>query len=544
MIQKVLALLVRSLRTDARLLRSHLMRLGIGILILVQLWAVHEASSLTGSPGLAFFTSLTIANLVIISLFGSGVFANAIVEEKEEQTLPLLRMADIGPLSLLLGKWLPRLVMAILMLLIQFPFAMLSVTLGGVLWSQVYAAFWMLLAYLFLVGNIGLFFSVWCHRAGTAFGLTVAFLFFFTVGAHQGATIASHFSLNAGTSRALDTVADGFKSINCISRADQIFSVGFDASPFDTYFWGNVAIGCAFFLLSWLTFDRATSREPSPRSWWQELVGPPARSTSPARRPKPAGAVESETRPAPQPARRPRGRHSWDAALVYKDFHQIAGGPLFLLIRVVVGAAAVFGTIGLIFSMGGGSSASEAVEILGGTSLTWGILFLILEVAALFARSARAEIKDRTWATLVLLPKSIPDILLGKLAGGGFAVLPALAMITFGVLTTGHEWIGEFSNSGFIGAFFWICAQILLAFQLAMYFGLVFDFAIWPLAVCMAGFCVIIGNTMTIACFAASGARGGEEVFMGMLGIGAVVLTGIFFHLSITRLEDLAADEK
>jgi len=545
MIQKVLALLVRSLRTDARLLRSHLMRAGIGILILVQLWGVWAASAFSGSPGLNFFMSLTIANLVIISLFGSGVFANAIVEEKEEQTLPLLRMADVGPLSLLLGKWLPRLVMAILMLLIQLPFAMLSITLGGVLWSQVYASFWMLLAYLFLVGNIGLFFSVWCHRAGTAFGLTAAVLFFCNVAAHQGAQLAAHLSVNAGFGTWFQELADGLKSINCISRAEQIFAVGFDNSSFDVYFWGNVGIGFAIFLASWLTFDRATAREPSPRSWWQELVGKPRRPSS-ARRPAP-GAVAAGQEPRRAPVHtsvRTSSGRVWDAALTYKDFHQIAGGPLFLLIRVVVGAAAVFGTIGLIFSMGGGMSPTDAIEILGGTSLTWGIIFLVLELAALFARTLRAEIKDRTWATLVLLPRSIPEIVFSKLGGAAMATLPAVAMIAFGVLTTAHEWIGEFSHPGFTGVFFWFCSQVLLAIQLSMYFGLVFDFAIWPLAVSMAGFCVIIGNVMIGACFAAGGARGGEEIYMGMMGIAAVVLTGIFFHLSMTRLEDLAADEK
>ena len=36
--------------------------------------------------------------------------ANAITEEKEEQTLGLLKMAGIGPLAMLTGKWLPRMI--------------------------------------------------------------------------------------------------------------------------------------------------------------------------------------------------------------------------------------------------------------------------------------------------------------------------------------------------------------------------------------------------------------------------------------------------
>ncbi len=535
------------------------MRAGVGVLILFQLWGVWTAASYSSSPGLNFFTALTIANLVIISLFASAVFANAILEEKEEQTLPLLRMADIGPLSLLLGKWLPRLVMAILLLVIQLPFAILSITLGGVLWSQVYASFWMLLAYLFFVGNIGLFFSVWCHRIGTAYGLTVGTLFLLEIAIPQFAQVVSAASTNAVASSVADGIHGWLNEINCISRAEAIFSVGFAEESFDRFFWGNIAAGGAVFLLTWLTFDRATAREPSHRPWWSDLLKGTRRSSSTApgrRRASPASgssSAEDVSRtglaPSPYAAREtvlPSGRRSWDAALAYKDFHQIAGGPLFLMIRLVVAAVTVFGTVGMILYASGSLSPGDLIEFVGGTSLGWGIFFFILEAGALFARVMRAEIKDRTWATLVLLPKSIPEIMFSKLAGAGMALLPWLSMIAFGAMATAHNWIGEFRHAGFAGAMFWFCCQVLLGIQLAMYFGLVFDFAIWPLAVGMAAMAVIVANTMIVSCFigAVGGGSGGPEVFMGMMGIGAIVLTAVFFQLSVARLEELAADEK
>jgi len=48
---------------------------------------------------------VTYLNFCFITLGGVGYFATAITEEKEELTLGLLKMADIGPLTLLLGKY-------------------------------------------------------------------------------------------------------------------------------------------------------------------------------------------------------------------------------------------------------------------------------------------------------------------------------------------------------------------------------------------------------------------------------------------------------
>ena len=52
-------------------------------------------------------------------------------EEKEEQTLGLLRMTGLSPLSILLGKSTSRLCGALLLLAAQFPFTIFAVTLGG-----------------------------------------------------------------------------------------------------------------------------------------------------------------------------------------------------------------------------------------------------------------------------------------------------------------------------------------------------------------------------------------------------------------------------
>ena len=66
-----------------------------------------------------------------LTLLGVMYFSVAITEEKEEETLPLLRMTGIRNMTLLIGKSIPRLAVVVLLILIAAPFLMLAVTLGG-----------------------------------------------------------------------------------------------------------------------------------------------------------------------------------------------------------------------------------------------------------------------------------------------------------------------------------------------------------------------------------------------------------------------------
>ena len=108
----LLALFTRSVR---ELLRSKLSYLAcgavIGIIFLLLLGAQSGATATT-APGLKFFASVLIVVLIFITLAGVSYFATAITEEKEEGTLGLLRMTDLDPLSILLGKSTSRLTAA------------------------------------------------------------------------------------------------------------------------------------------------------------------------------------------------------------------------------------------------------------------------------------------------------------------------------------------------------------------------------------------------------------------------------------------------
>src|SRR5262249_36578238 len=164
-----LAMLHRAVRLDARLLRTHLFRAGFAWLVYVSLlYTLWISQTLLGAPGLRMFEAMTWLNVVLISLAGVSFFATAITEEKEEDTLGLLKMAGVDPLRILLGETTRRLLGAVLPLLVQVPCPLLAIRLGGLTLGQVVAASFSLTAYTILLANIGLLCSVVFQRGGMA----------------------------------------------------------------------------------------------------------------------------------------------------------------------------------------------------------------------------------------------------------------------------------------------------------------------------------------------------------------------------------------
>ena len=160
MFSSTLALFTRSFRVDARSTMPHVLRLLFACAILFELIWTHEMEIMLGAPGLTVFLWISWLNFAVISLAGIGWFSSAISEEKEEDSLGLLKMAGIGPVALLLGKSTTRLVSVLLLLAVEFPFVLLSITLGGVTMPQVIAMAVALSAYLVFVANLGLLCSV------------------------------------------------------------------------------------------------------------------------------------------------------------------------------------------------------------------------------------------------------------------------------------------------------------------------------------------------------------------------------------------------
>ena len=170
MFRGTLALMTRGLRFDCRRWQMHALRfllVGFFLLFLFVAW-FSSLTALGSAPGLTFFWSITFTNYAFVTLAGMSFFTSTITEEKEEQTLGLLKMAGVNPLGILLGKLGPRLVNALLLLAIQFPFVQLAVTLGGVLHRQVLAVYITLAGYIVLMAGVGLIASVIAHHTRRA----------------------------------------------------------------------------------------------------------------------------------------------------------------------------------------------------------------------------------------------------------------------------------------------------------------------------------------------------------------------------------------
>ena len=134
-----LALFERALRLETRSAVMCWARIGLLAIILVILLPIQAMarSGWYGAPGLRFLQEMVWVNLVFITLAGLSYFASAITEEKEEMMLGLLRMTNLNPVAILLGKSTSRLIGALLLLLVQVPFVLLAVTLGGVAYDVV-----------------------------------------------------------------------------------------------------------------------------------------------------------------------------------------------------------------------------------------------------------------------------------------------------------------------------------------------------------------------------------------------------------------------
>lgn len=408
MLTKVLALLERGLRLDARLLRLHLLRLGMVLLVAMALLVAHLQSFMVGAPGLGFFSWICWTTLLFSTLAGSTFFATCITEEKEEQTLGLLTLANIRPLALILGKFLPRLASALLILTVLFPFTLLSITLGGVTWDQVWAAYWLLLAHVTAMGSIGLFCSIICRKSGPAIAFTLlGQLLFFAGPPLIGALLVPLAAMRSGELAGwLEQIGQIGMESSAFIRINQILSTGFDESAFSVQVLSNLGLSAALFVSGWLLFG---------------LFNRAAESTT------------EHVTVLQRGIRLSRGsRRSWQWAIAWKDFYLVAGGPTWWGMRLIAFIPLVL-LIGLSMN---NFAWNAALRPRVGEALMLTVLFgaIPAELTILAARLFRAEIKDGTWSNLAGLPMSIGRIAYSKVAGSLLGLAPALLLLLIGAL--------------------------------------------------------------------------------------------------------------
>lgn len=437
------ALLARAMQMDSRMLRTHLFRLGFVALIYGSLLVAQLQAMGRGAPGLYFLSGIVYLNALFITMAGVSFFSSAITEEKEENTLGLLQMAGIGPMSVLLGKSTSRLIQAFMLLLVQFPFTLLSITLGGVTMQQVLAAYASLLAYLIGLANLALFWSVVCRKTGNAAGLTSLMLVlyfiapFFADGLHAEALSrgwSSRVWYQQWALSALEIIGDseiwrrltvimttGFGSA---TTSSQVLTGGWADLPrflYDAIVSTQVVTNALFGMLCFAAARLAYGPFTRDVDQLTDTRGLVLRSTSRARM-FTAGRC-------------------WNNPLIWKDFQFLTGGYSMAIVKWFV-YAVLLGAI-IVANYYAEYSYRRMIDwqnVIGIFASCLGV-FLVLEAALFAARIFHDEIRLQTMSALLMLPRSIPYLGYSKLAGCLLGLVPGLSwLVICGVIAITNDW--------------------------------------------------------------------------------------------------------
>lgn len=399
---KTFALTVRALRLDARRQQSHGYRFGFCFLILTNLVAVQQAG-IAGAPGRQLFEWIIYTNAVLATIAVPLLFGSAITEEKEERTLAMLRIADVSPLAILMGKFLPRLVVLLLVLVVQFPFTLLSITLGGVTFDQIAASYSAVAAYLLFIAAMSLLCSVPFRLSANATGAAVLLI----VAYHAipwilylaGTTLAAHGDIPPfwqEVGNVAVTIADRLNSTNVFVRLQVILESGSREPILTAQVAVNLILAILSLLIAWGTFDFFN----------RDLEG--------------VAVTASPTRPG----RRASRSRPWRDAIAWKEFHHAAGGWRYLRVKVLMYLMLL---VGIPLSTGGWDPSAISIETSGVTlSFIFWQFLLPIETTLTIARLVHPEVKGQTLSSLLMLPITTREMLAAKLRGGLLAVIPVL----------------------------------------------------------------------------------------------------------------------
>ena len=524
-----LALFERSLRLETRSALMCWSRTGPLLLILLVLMPIQSLAraGMFGAPGLHFLQEMVWLNLVFITLAGLSYFASAITEEKEEMMLGLLRMTDLNSVAILLGKSTSRLVGSLLLLLVQVPFVLLAVTLGGVGLLQIAASYGTLLAYLFLVCNLALLFSVVFRNTTTAAAFTLIVLMVFLIGHYWAAGMEQEFASSHGVNiqrgvwPALTAIIGFWRAATPSNRLGEIFQTGFAGPAVGFQVASNLVLGVLLFLLAWLVFDWCTREEKdaaTPRRW---LLG---RATRRSRIPP---------------------RLVGTRAISWKDFTFISGGRFGLILKFGVVALLVALVNLIALETGSGNVITREFEgsVLIWTSLVITAACLALEAAHIF----REEIRWKTLSSLVMLPVSVPELCYRKVAGALAGTLPLLAGFVLGVVLVPED-VGKFLEAIFkepiaFGMFIVAILQFILFLHLTEFLSLIIKRGALPLAIAIQ----YVGGSFFMMFFGIIFSIGGGSGGPGAICLFTVmicVVTTVVLHCAIgLRLARAAAEE-
>ena len=375
-------------------------------------------------------------------------------KEKEEETLPLLKLAGINSLGLLLGKSTVRVLRVILLLISQLPFLMLAIALGGITPLQICAAMAAMIAYIILIANFSLLCSVYARHSGEAiaFVLIGLLIFFYAPGilTKMSTNLQSRGYLTANEliPRSIEAYQEFSKDISVIERINTILSTGYSEEVLSTQVISNFLIGIFCFVTAWLFFERFTVADQS------ESTGKKRMGREQKRRKSRPGKL----------------------AFVWKEFHFVAGGRKALITKFILY------TLVLFFVIGGGLLLDQYSDVSFIFSFSWNELMkasllliltgLVIECTIYTSRLFREERKLKTLPLITILPHSLLRIVYEKIAGCMIALLPVGIALCL-VILIAPENLFNFYNAGFNSLLLLIGIQFVVFLHLLAYYSIV-----------------------------------------------------------------------
>ena len=468
----IFALLNWSLRVDARSLHSHLLRLVFVVLLFFSVALAFATSLTVGAPGLKLFETICFMNFLLITLGGISYFSTTVTEEKEAGSLSLLKLAGLNSLAVLLGKSASRLFSAVMLLLVQFPFILLAITLGGITFAQIFAAYLALASFLVLIANLALFASVRCRTSGNAAGLTgIVVTLYFALPMLLG-YVAAHWSPGGGSfigEASFEQARRAAESASILHCIDTITRTGFAASAFSNQVKWSLMTATGLFIVTWLLFERSTRSQVA---WYRNWL---LTQTSSLRQKR-----YSLLRVFSVP-------RVWKRSFAWKEFYFLAGGKVLCAAKFVLYGLMVVAVFFTVSDLPLSGTIHERVlaawnrtnrDDVADIATLLMLSLLVIETSVFASRVFFDEVRLRSLSAIILAPRSVPRIAWGKVSGCMLALLPCLFWLavsasmdieqTLDVLASPSSW--------------WAVLQLATFLHLASLFSLYVSWGALPLA--------------------------------------------------------------
>lgn len=420
MLNGATALFTWTLRMDARYVHPHVVRATFALFILFCLSMAALDAFGTNRTGLVFFGLVCQLNVLLIAAAGVSYFVTAVSEEKDAGTFALLQLAGLTPLAITLGKSTSRLVSSLMLLVSQIPFTFLAVTLGGIRWQQVLAAWVCLAAWMILVANMALLCSARCNNSARAAGAAGIILLLWFGTPPTIRTILNAIApgtLSPEVRQTLSRLPQLLELVSPWKQIDLILNRWEVAEVFGAQFWFSLLLAVGCFTVSTLrlnawtrpTEDGATGQEQGGKRRW------------------------------------PVGR-CWRLPLVWRDFHFFAGGQTLFATRWFLWLVVYIAFLGLqkieldswrwILV---GNFAMQMLLLLAGA--------LTLECVLLATGSLHSELRQMTHSSLAMLPLSSTRMFLEKSAGCALSVLPSAVWLATVSLLSRSSLVGRIDGN-------------------------------------------------------------------------------------------------